>query len=314
MTPPKENRTHSVSSITTYDMCAAKYWFEKYSGIPLERHNSDAQKRGSTFHAGIAAALVDGTPHQPVGVAVLAAQQYALDNDVSNETLEEALDLLRHYIPLLGINTTLKAYHHEGKPLIEYDFDLTFGKGDKSVKLKGFIDAVVQHSDGRVLLLDWKIHKDLYPLSAVQMDKQLYVYAAVCQRVLGIQLDGAAQVQIRSTLPARPKLNKDKSGTKADDYNARLGQTTAATLERDFAHLSASERMTALLRYADKIVDETDFLSFSKVDVRNADRVLKIVLARAHQMDNDDTYLPILNAYACRACEWQGHCKQRVLG
>lgn len=300
--------THSVSGLSTYNSCAAKWYLQYKSGLKVEAFDGDAMQRGSLFHAGIAEALITGDNAQ----ALPAVRRYAEQNNVSTTLVDDVARMLDYYLPAIGINTTLTAYQHEGKPLIEHGFDVTFGT-EPQVKLRGFIDAVVRHQDGRVGLLDWKVRKTFYPVEAVQMDKQLYVYAAILKLHYGIALDFAAQVQISPTIPDTPRLLSKRTGVKAEDWGRDCGRTTAQAVQGIVAGLDAGEAQAFMLRFNDKIVPETEFLSYAKIPLAQADNVLKLTLATAHRADTDTQYLPVLDAYQCKACEWRGHCKARVM-
>ena len=299
---------HSVSGLTEYQECAAKWWFAHRSGIKLEQPPTPDQQRGSVFHAGIAAALTDGRVEGVVAYACGQALNYASENGVPLAIAEQATGLLEYHIPRIGINQIITAFQFEGKPMIEWGFNATF----EEVSVRGTLDAVVRHTDGRLLLLDWKLRSNPYDLAPLRMDKQLYVYAAVLRHVYGVTLDGIVQVQIRSKLPDGLKLLKGKTGGAATDYARDIGKTTASMIKARTVGLEDATRRKIYLRFADKIEREMYFLNYAPMPLGHADMVMGVVLEQMEAMNRDTQHLPVLNAYTCKGCGWIDHCHERT--
>lgn len=309
MTQP---RRLSISGLADYRKCPALWWFDHVSGIKVDDPSTLDQQRGHVFHHGIARALIDGRIEGVMEYACAEALIYATAKDVPADVTDQAIKALAYHIPRLGINTKMKAYQYNRKPMVEFSFDVAYGVKPDEVRLRGTVDAVVMLEDGRVMLLDWKFRKQHYDAKDIRMDKQLYVYAAVLQQIYGVPLDGAAQVQVLAETPAHMTLLNDKTGTSARDYTRSMSKTTSEQLQVDIAHLPDEVRAGIYRRFSDKVAPDSHFLNFAKLNLKHAQTVLNIVLQQIHEINHDQHFLPTLDAYTCKSCIWQAHCHTRT--
>lgn len=294
----------SVSSVAEYKKCPRRYWYKKHSGIVLDTTPSPAQDLGSVVHAGFAGALLTSDASKPLIAAVDAARAYAAAHDVAPNILENATDLLCYHVPRLGLGATLvPARTSAGEPLVEAEF--VYLSENTGVTLRGTVDAVVVNRlTGKTVLIDWKVRsREFYPAAAVQLDAQLYVYAAIVGKVWGVQLDAIQQIQLLSRAPAVPEYKKD-----TDEFKDVLGKTTAAVLEESLSQLSAEEASRWRTRWMDKIVPDEYFIQTVDLDIRLVKPMVAQFLATTLQIRDDQRFIPLLDAYACKFCPWLGHC------
>jgi RecB family exonuclease len=296
------DRPLSVSSVNLYNVCPSKYYFRYIARVLTEEVDTQAQQRGSLFHEGIAAALGYGDERSNLEYATAACYEYASKNNIGDALRDSAIELLRYYMPLIGVNRTIFAYEHAGKPMIEHQFDETVD----GIPVRGTIDLVAKHADGRILLIDWKCKRELYDTTAIALDKQLYMYAKYVRDFLGIPLDGAMQVQLSTELPAVPRMKLN-----GEPYKT-MGKTTKAAFDASISHLTDEQKRSAILQYADKIAPDTDFIRYSKIDMAMVDAMFVLFLLQAREVRADDMYLPILDAFACSKCSYKDHCYSRI--
>lgn len=296
------NRPISVSSVSVFDVCPTRYWFKYYSGIRLEEVEYDYQHRGTLVHEGIAAALRYGDEKSNYEIATVAVLEYANKRGLNQTVIDDALEMLEYYMPAIGINRTVFAYEHNGIPLIEYQFEESF----EDVTLRGTIDAVVKHVDGRILVLDFKCKKELYDTTAVIMDAQLYVYTFVLRNVMKIPVDGAMQVQMWTQVPGKVKYNKDGAVSKV------ISKTTQTIVDSLVEQLPQEERVAAMITYAGKIAPDTDFLRYSKIDMSLVDNMFGIFMLRARDIDKTEIFLPVQSSFVCKDCGYLNACYAKI--
>jgi hypothetical protein len=298
------NRPVSISSVSVFQNCPAKYWFKYYSGIRLEEVEYEYQQRGTLVHEGIAAALRYGDEKSNYEIATVAVLEYANARGINQTVIDDALEMLEYYMPAIGINRTVFVYEHNGVSLVEYQFEETI----EDTTIRGTIDAVVKHVDGRILVLDFKCKKELYDTSAVMMDAQLYVYVFILRNIMKIPVDGAMQVQMWTQVPGKVKYNKDGNVSKV------ISKTTQAIVDSMLEQLPQEERIAAMMTYAGKIAPETDFLRYSKIDMSLVDNMFGIFMLRARDIDKTEIFLPVQSAFLCKDCGYLNACYAKIKG
>lgn len=293
----------SSSSIATFAKCAKLFWFDKLSPYAKREFSSDAIDRGSLFHAGIAAALQQTNPNLNLKVATAAVDALYSSGTGSVDERDEAVEMLRFYLDDLGINTRNFAYKLNGVPMVEWEFDVDFHE----FRLRGSIDAVIRDTNGKVFLVDWKTRQTFYTDDVVDIDKQLYTYAAIL-KLEGVELDGAMQIQL-SKPPQPPKFKENCDINLASSLNERSPKTTKEIFERAISHMSSDEQFKAAIKLGTKIVDMTEFKRISPINLNDVEAVFTNVLAWGHRIAVEKDFLPVMDAYTCKSCQWRSECR-----
>lgn len=299
----------SVSSLNDFQSCALKYWFNNVSGLPRRYFKSDATDRGSLFHAGIAAALKQRDPNENIRVAKEAVLKEAKVLKATDKEVETANSYLEYYLPKLGINETKFAYVHNGKPLVEFDFEAEFDFG----VLRGYVDAVLVTSDGSIILVDWKTRKTIYDEETIDLDKQLYIYAKMLELLGVVKIEYALQYQI-SGVPQYPRFVKGGDTNTSDAINKNIAKTNRTMFNEFIAHMSETERRKALIAFKDKIMPDESFEIATFIRMEMLDYVWDTTVRQMEQMATmaDTDFLPVLNSYICKGCVWKDACLQRL--
>jgi ATP-dependent helicase/DNAse subunit B len=293
----------SASSISKFQVCAKKFWFDKVSNLEDREFTSGAIERGTLFHAGIAAALRQRDPRKNLDVAISAVNELYLAGTGSIVEQDEAIEMLRYYLNDLGINTRNFAVVRDGVPLVEYEFERNFG----DFNLRGSIDAVIQGEDGSVFLVDWKTRRTFYTDDVVEMDKQLYIYAKILE-LEGIKLTGAMQIQLNAP-PQAPKFKVNSDPNLASSLNEKSARTTKALFDETISHMTPSEQSKALMKLGSKVVGDYEFKKVSSINLNDVDAFFDTVLAWGHKIAQTTNYLPIMDAYICKGCVWRPECR-----
>lgn len=306
---------YSVSSLTTYNECAARYALKYVHGFSLDGKYRTLQDRGSCVHEGISAALRESVHthniDQLVSIAQEIARIYGFNNEVDQSVIEESQEILAFYLPLLGIGQTMTPYMYKREPLIEFDFKAEFTK--YGVGMRGRIDAVVI-LDNKVTLLDWKVRSSsakFYSDEEVMIDKQLYVYAGIMKYFYGVEIEQIAQVQISADLPGRLRLKKNCQPDSADSFDSRLSKTTSEVFNQDIQDYDEVVKQELMIKFFDKILPIDSFLHYSYVPMSRVSRVMHYMGLTGQRVEADTQHLPILNAYFCKTCPVMEEC-QRV--
>ena len=334
------NRIESHSSVNTYKTCPAKYRYH-YSEHKRQTKATDAMQLGNLVHEAFAYSLQ--------GNATIAEINAYIDTCfVYNEVQEKAREIARYYAPLIGFGNGLQAYQMNGKRVIEKRFEVEIA----GIQIMGYIDAIIQDRHGNVVLVDWKTRAQLLDSSQVAMDNQLYMYAYVVKEVLNIPITKVCQVQIKTTLPAKPKLLKRKT---AKMYQAKSGTVAfeqlgykliTAKMKKEFSSMAQrgfvlvetpeppalSKTLGATTRtvfideciklgvadnvniqdYEHKFVDESEFLRMSYIDIGKAQSKTEEFLSWINTMRMDKDHLPINNSAVCKWCQYTDLCIEGV--
>lgn len=269
-----------------------------------DNFSSDSQQLGTLIHHGLAEILTYGwnVIEFPSHLFKLedSLTDYARDAGIPSTVVATALDALMYYVPRIGVNTAFTALRDvNGKPLIELEFS---GVEYKGVKFKGFIDAIVQHTDGRIILIDWKTRQRHYAAEAVKLDTQLYLYHYAAETLFGIKIDDVMQVQLTMPPPGKLSLNKDGSISKQNKPTTR--ELFLETVEG----WTPEDVDAALFAFSGKIIEPVEFLRFTRIDPGKTAHMMKLIYAQAKRIEQDDAYLPVLNAYVCKGCSYLSVC------
>lgn len=295
---------HSISSMGTYRTCPKKWKYRYVDKLDDDNFSGDAQQLGTLIHHGLATILEYGLLVQDSEDDYfhleVAVSDYAKTEGIPSAIVEQALNALMYYVPQIGLNSKFAALTDMGgKPLVEVEFN---GVDYKGVKFKGFIDAIVEHADGRIILLDWKTRQRHYPTESIKLDTQLYLYHYAAEQLFGIKIDEVMQVQLVVPPPGKLSLNKDGSISKSNKPTTRelFMETVEGWTEED--------KDAALFAFSGKIVEPVEFLRFTRIDLSKAPQMMEIIYAQAKQIEQDAAYLPVLNAYVCKGCSYLSVC------
>ena len=303
----KPDYAFSTSSVQKYNACAAQFYFEKVSDYPSKRDQSTYnQLLGLAVHEGLADALISD---DPLDAALQSVYRYSDKLKFGKSLREKAIRIIEYVVPELGIGDTFIPVYHDGEPLVEYKFEHELD----GVRVKGMIDAVVRHKDGRVIALDWKVRGTFYPQAAIQMDQQLALYVAVL-RDMGVTVDQVMQVQIRSEPPAIPTFTAKAKEYTPDTLSRGIGITTKEVFVDTLKNvLPARQLNRAILLFADKIKPSKAFISYHRIPDAMLTPLLDQFITRCRDIHVDTTWSPVMNAYICKQCDWVDECTARIL-
>jgi ATP-dependent helicase/DNAse subunit B len=210
-------RNESYSSLNTYKTCPKKYEFH-YGPEKRSSPASDALQLGNLVHDAFAHSLQRNA-------TIDEALEYARSCFYYGESVQEkGIKVIEYYAPLIGFGQL--------KPVaIEEKFTLEI----EGVRLTGYIDAILYDPLGNLVLVDWKTRGKLLDNSQVVLDGQLYLYVYAARKLLGLDIEKACQVQMKTVLPAKPKLTTKGALSKT------LGVTTKAEFVISCRELGVSE-------------------------------------------------------------------------
>lgn len=143
----------SPSSFSMFQQCPFKFWCNKNSNIiPLPQKDNIYAVFGKNLHKFI----------QQYYIKVMQAKEFEINN--IHPTLS---DVIGEQIPVLGIENINKGYTTHLRNFEEFDEDriknewkvLGVEKRIVSKGLKGFIDAVFQDKEKKIIVVDWKTGK-----------------------------------------------------------------------------------------------------------------------------------------------------------
>lgn len=241
---------------------------------------------GSLVHRAIEIMLEEG---------MMAAKHYLLyENDtLPPGVVKQAYTVFDAYgselISLLGI-----------KQAIYLEEEVNFTLPGTSIRVRGFIDAVVETDKG-IMLFDWKVRRKLLDPAAVRLDHQLYLYAYYLLHERGIPLAGAAQVQLKSVKTPAPVMRNAHGQFEVKD------KTTLAQVERSAkAYGVQPDEVRHVL--GGQIVPITEFIKSVYIDLSKVNQRMKLITRHAQALMNDTDYLPVMKAYTCSNCPYVNLC------
>ena len=215
----------SFSQISTYLRCR-QTWRYIYQENLAPRVDARPLSLGSAVHMGLAAALREchcGQMSVEDGVrkGVESWRERELARDDLFEEEIEAIHQVAADAEQLAIRTLHKLPIDEwetvtdpaGIPMIEYHFTVPLkGWGG----FHGYIDWVGRHKPtGQVWLVDWKVRGSFQPYEAEEVNLQNAAYQYAIFRILRKSPVGTITFQISNKPPAKPKLNKDGTMSRA---------------------------------------------------------------------------------------------------
>jgi len=205
-----EERPVSWSEIAAWSTCREKWRWTYEVGI-VPRRMERAPSIGSCGHAAIAAVLR--------GKSWKKAINEWLEAEIGDRELfdEELAEYQEVHDTTHGIITRyLDRYPERYKPvLVEQKFEIPI-RGMKA-KLIGYWDAIVEGEDGKLWLLEHKFPARFRTDENLELDGQIGVYQYAAHR-LGFKVVGTIYNQLLARLPAKPKINKDGSVSRAKVY------------------------------------------------------------------------------------------------
>lgn len=304
-------KTNSHSSINTYKTCPKK-WAYHYGPQKRGFKLTEAMELGNFVHEAFAYSLQ--------GNATIQECYNYLNTTVGEQsTLDKAREIIKYYAPLIGFGAGLSAYRREIKARVEkrigkvgaemwtyeqkYErfIEHRFEVDVMGITALGYIDAIIQDRYGNVVLVDWKTRGQLLDANQLALDNQLYLYVYVAREVLGIPVTKACQVQIKTTLPAKPKTIKSGALSKT------LGITTRSVFIDELFRLGLAGQVDEK-PYEHKFVDESEFLRMSYIDMGKVEQKTKEFVQWVKRLQFDNLMLPVNNAAICKWCQYTDLC------
>lgn len=215
----------SFSQISTYLRCRQAWWYIYQENL-VPRVDARPLSLGSAVHMGLAAALrgchcgwvpvengvrkgVQSWREQELARSDLFEEEIIAIHQVATEAEQIAIRTLRN----LPIDEWETVTDPAGIPMIEYHFTIPLkGWGG----FHGYIDWVGRHKPtGQIWLVDWKVRGSFQPYEAEEVNLQNAAYQYAIFRILRKLPVGTITFQISDKPPARPKLNKDGTMSRA---------------------------------------------------------------------------------------------------
>lgn len=159
----------SVSRINTYLQNPWKHWCRYIAGYK-PKYNAEANKymdRGTVFHR----AMELMSQGNPADTAKARAIKEGQEKGFCEEALETGIIAVDRYIEL---NPDLDLSN-----VIHTEYKLEFDMGD-GLEFIGYIDAIIQHEDGTVTLVDYKTYSTAPKVDNLTYSAQanMYMYVA----------------------------------------------------------------------------------------------------------------------------------------
>ena len=215
----------SFSQISTYLRCHQEWWYAYQENL-VPRMDARPLSLGSAVHMGLATALreyhcsrmsvedgvrkgVESWKEQELARGDLFEEEIEAVHQVAVDAEQIAIRTLRK----LPIDEWETVTDPAGIPMIEYHFTIPLkGWGG----FHGYIDWVGWHKPtGQIWLVDWKVRKSFQPHEAEEVNLQNAAYQYAIFRVLRKPPVGTITFQISGKPPAKPKLNKDGTMSRA---------------------------------------------------------------------------------------------------
>jgi len=248
----------SFSQISTYLRCRQE-WRYVYQENLVPRVDARPLSLGSAVHMGLATALREyyygGVPVEDgvrKGVESWKERELA-QGDLFEEEIEaihqvgaDAEQIAIRTLRKLPIDEWETVMDPAGIPMIEYHFTVPLkGWGG----FHGYIDWVGWHKPtDQIWLVDWKVRGSFQPYEAEEVNLQNAAYQYAIFRILRKPPVGTITFQISSKPPARPKLNKDGTMSRAlikTDWETYKAALLEAGLDPD-DYLDMAEKLSAV--------------------------------------------------------------------
>jgi ATP-dependent exoDNAse (exonuclease V) beta subunit len=224
-------RTLSYTGLHQYEECAYRFYLQRVLRLPevaavgLEP-GGGARRRGTLVHT-LLERLDLGRPRLPDVAAVHALAAVDGEGPLDAEIAEEVAAAVATFAatPLAARLAAARGLRREAA------FAVALTVGEDSVVLDGFIDAIADEGDGRVLIVDYKTDKldpeadaEAHVEHRYAIQRDLYALAAL--------RNGAAEVEVVYALTARPDepVSSVHRAADADALAARLSDLAAGAL------------------------------------------------------------------------------------
>ena len=215
----------SFSQISTYLRCRQGWWYTYQENL-VPRMDARPLSLGSAVHIGLATALrehhygrmlvedgvrkgVESWKEQELAREDLFEEEIEATHQVATDAEQIAIRTLRK-LPIDEWETVIDP---AGIPMIEYYFTILLkGWGG----FHGYIDWVGWHKPtDQIWLVDWKVRKSFQPHEAEEVNLQNAAYQYAIFQVLRKLPVGTITFQISDKPPAKPRLNKDGTMSRA---------------------------------------------------------------------------------------------------
>ncbi len=137
----------------------------------------------------------------------------------SEETMVESLAIVRHRLPLMGLDKWETLVLPDGRACVEMRLEHELVPG---VTCVGIIDWIARHKPtGKVYIIDHKTAASIDPGTLIEHDLQLALYRWLAEEE-GIEVDGAMHNKILSKVPEAPTVLKSGKLSKAKSQATTL--------------------------------------------------------------------------------------------
>lgn len=226
-------------------------------------------------------------------------QQHGLYDETAHQELEEYLhSLVDHYA---AGTERLQLDRLEAEILVAIP-SRTGVRQSNRYRLQAFVDGIHVDAEDRLWIVEFKLRKQLTPLSALQLDRQIRWYAWAYQRATGDEVTGVIVDERLNQAPAPVKLNKD--GTPSKVQSCRLDDYIAAWQE--LGHEPDEETVAKL---AAKDWQQRHWLLFRPEEIAEAGREVVSAASLISMLDRAELW-PVRNPsrMRCPGCAYKDAC------
>lgn len=195
-------------------------WGLHYERKVSPRADNRAPHLGSAVHVGMAAALrahavglAESQIYLELNMAITAFTVEYLDSHTlfdeevvaAEEICDTAISIATRAIKWLNLDDW-ETVVHDDIPLIDRQVVIPL-KGWAG--FQGYFDWVALHKPtGQIWLIDHKVRKQFQPVESEEVSLQMATYQRILRK-MGINAVGSRTLQIRSSMPSTPTLNKN---------------------------------------------------------------------------------------------------------
>lgn len=290
----------SFSAMTKYMNCPREWWFHYMSEHEGEEEYSVYRDTGTLVHAGIAKVLAPENFGKDPNLRLRSGiDEITSMEEYSAKDRQRAMRLLMAYAGPGSLIQQLRP-----TSLVEVDFEYGLGP----IMVKGVLDAVVEWED-KLVLIDWKVRSRFYSVEAVRNDLQLYLYSWVLEHKYNMKIDYAVQYNMSFNGPSYPRLRKD------GEINESLGKTTEELMRSalDQYGIEGERRDEIMNQFRHKYVSIDEFLYPVQVHMDNRQHYIDVIETLAHNIYNDEEFLPLYSTYKCNSCSYIRDCRKMAV-
>lgn len=205
------SRYMNVSQLVTWLKCRW-LWEKVYVKNVQVRFERPAISLGDCAHNLVAPFLRGESPESGLPEWEKQYENVALteeEEEIKRLVLEAAWKIFERVRKELDLGHRFRVAKKKGEKLVEFHFQVDQPAGNY-LGFQGYVDAVlVELSNGRQWLTDWKFRKSFQPVDAEEFSMQMAIYTKML-RVSGLKPVGSMVWQFKSSPPRKPKENQPK--------------------------------------------------------------------------------------------------------